>query len=345
MLYVVTGQPGDGKTLYALSRLKKEQEDEKKKSKDKEFKPRATYYFGIAELSPSLGWLPFDDPKLWYDLPSGSRIVIDEAQEIFPPMKAGSTRPESYKRFARHRHQGFDIYLITQNAMNIDFRVRSMCNMHLHVSRNFGMQAATVYQFKEIQNPRDYHAKKDAVKFGFKYPKKNFDLYKSAEVHTHKLNLPVRKLGMIFLMVVAIMYLVYRIYLRFGADRTVSSGAVSSELREITSLGLAGREKKEFEPSQFVPKYKDIPYSADAYQEIVRVEKFPYIDGCMSMVVDYEIFCSCNDQQGNNVYVSTSACMHYINNGSFRFFKTIDDSQRNTQSIRRDNSESAQYAQ
>jgi zona occludens toxin len=333
MLNVVTGQPGDGKTLYTITTVR-DYKKECDQSENTALHGREVHYHGIRDISPSLGWHELKDPAKWMNCPSGSIIIIDEAQEIFPPKPQGSQRPDHYTKFATHRHHGFDIYLITQNAMNIDFRVRSMCNVHWHVSRNFGQERATIYQFKEIQNPRDYHAKKAAIVKQWAYPKEVYDLYKSAEVHTHKRRLPWKQIiifGSIFLALPVLIYLVY-IQLRpesvqpaqlpDGNEPSLPTDLVPAPVKRSLSVS------NEYDPSQFKPAFVDLPHSAPAYQHLTKVRSYPKIDGCSEMRFGSEYSCQCNDQQGNYIPVTENACRTWIKYGMFDPYSANADSRR-----------------
>lgn len=325
MLNFVTGQPGDGKTLYTISTVI-DYKEECDKSKDENLHGRQVWYHGIKGLAESLGWHKFDDPHAWIECPAGSIIIIDEAQEVFPPKPQGSTRPESYNKFATHRHHGFDIYLITQNAMNVDFKVRSMCNVHWHISRNFGREAATVYRFKEIQKPNDYHAKKAAIKSAFTYPKKIYALYKSAEVHTHKPKLPWKQLGFyggLFLLLPVVVYFAATFIMGTG-DRAL--GKVEENIESIpTNQNRGGNNKRQSTPinrftvESFKPEMVDRPYTAPIYASLVRVKSYPKVSGCSRYQFGRNVECTCNDQQGNTIHVSSIMCETYIKRGVFDF--------------------------
>lgn len=340
MLNIITGQPGDGKTLYTISSVR-DYKKECDESKDTKLHGRQVFYHGIAGVNPSLGWQELKEVSKWFELPHGSIIIIDEAQETFPPQKQGSTRPEHYRKFATHRHHGFDIYLITQNAMNIDFRVRSMCNVHWHVSRNFGRESATIYRFKEVQNPRDYHAKKEAIKKQWNYPKEVYDLYKSAEVHTHKPRLPWRQLIIYGGIFAAFPVMLYVLYLQFRPpplaseqpqDNNTTNPVTAAQNQIAGYTGVVRSQPQQFDPTQYQAVYKDIPYSAPAYQHLLRVKVAPMIDGCAEMRFGKTYQCNCNDQQGNRVFVSAGVCKQYIQHGVFNPYQSDID---NTSRLRR----------
>lgn len=332
MFNMVTGQPGDGKTLYTMATVKK-YHDDCKASEDKQLNTRQVHYFGIRRVAETLGWHEIEDPKKWYLLPKGSIIVIDEAQEIFPPMKQGSERPKHYTQFATHRHHGFDLYLITQNAMNVDFRVRSMVNIHWHISRNFGREHATIYRFKEIQNPKDYHAKKEAIKTQWPYPKDVYQLYHSAEIHTHKPTIPWKKLLPLVAGVIAIPLIVVFLFNRLKPPTTEDLAELNgvTDNQQITASNQSQTIQKppdKLSIEQFKPAFKDIPYSAPAYSHLVQVRDYPRVDGCMEYQIGSSYDCTCNDQHGNKIKVSEQACRNYIEYGYFDFTQPASGQRR-----------------
>lgn len=81
------------------------------------------------------------EPKKWMDCPPGSIIVIDECQFVFPKKPNGSKLPEFYEKLAIHRHNGYDIFLITQNPTLVDNFVRGVTR---GVLINFCLEAVAI---------------------------------------------------------------------------------------------------------------------------------------------------------------------------------------------------------
>lgn len=77
------------------------------------------------------------DMHVWLKWPenNGSIVVIDEAQNIFPPRSAGSKTPEIVEWLHVHRHSGVDIILITQMPGRIDKQVRDLVGAHYHIHK------------------------------------------------------------------------------------------------------------------------------------------------------------------------------------------------------------------
>ena len=139
MISLITGQPGAGKTLYALNFVKTRAEKEN----------RPVYYSGISDLK--LPWLELDKGEDWHGVPEGSIVVIDECQRVFRPRVNGAAVPEHVSKLETHRHSGIDLVLITQHPMLADNNVRRLVGQHFHVVRAFGTKKATVHEWGEVK--------------------------------------------------------------------------------------------------------------------------------------------------------------------------------------------------
>ncbi|WP_297843738.1 zonular occludens toxin domain-containing protein, partial [Pseudomonas sp.] len=204
MITCITGLPGHGKTLYAVTLIKAMAEKEK----------RDVFYSGIKGVM--LPWTEFVAEE-WMALPTGSMIVIDEAQFVFPKLAPGAKHPDFYKLLATHRHQGFDIFLITQDVTLIDLFPRKLIDRHLHVVRKFGLQRATVYEFQGAKiEPLAAKTVAGAVVSKWAYPKSSFGLYKSAEVHTVKTRIPA-KIILAVLFIVSFLVFAFFMFKHFQA--------------------------------------------------------------------------------------------------------------------------------
>jgi zona occludens toxin len=92
---VVTGLPGNGKTLWTICHVKEKAEKEK----------RQVYYAGIEIIDKvALPWIEIE-AKEWFKCPPGSIIVLDEAHKIFPLRANGSAVPDHVLPIAELRHQ------------------------------------------------------------------------------------------------------------------------------------------------------------------------------------------------------------------------------------------------
>lgn len=180
-LTLVTGAPGHGKTLYAVDVLRKAKSEGLR-----------TFHYGVKDLSPDVAE-PLDDMKRWFELPSGSVLVVDECQEgdRFPKRPAHQPPPEWIEKISKVRHFGIRIVLVTQDPRNMDHFVRRLIGVHYHVTRKTGQQWALVHEFRPYaDDPRNRQAQKTAQHRIWKYPKDVYALYTSATKHMVKPKVP-----------------------------------------------------------------------------------------------------------------------------------------------------------
>lgn len=197
MIDLRTGTPGSGKTLSMVQALAK-LIDRWKTHPDE---ARPIFVLGIPDLALPHSELPLKSvsigknsaPRLvpdWDALPDGALVLIDEAQGVFPPRSPAMEAPEHVSFLNVHRHRGFDIWLTTQHPRLIDHGVRALVGKHMHYRRMFGGMRAVVYEWDACSD--SLAGTKNAVTSYWSYPRKVFDWYKSAEVHTkQKFKLPV----------------------------------------------------------------------------------------------------------------------------------------------------------
>lgn len=173
MITLITGTPGSGKTLFAVSQLLAG-----------EYKARRLLVSGIEGLTLPHELLDDEGIRRWPELVQpGDVVVIDEVQRLWRPRAAASKVPDDIATLETHRHLGVDFVLITQHPMLLDQNVRRLVGRHMHVRRIFGAGAALLYEWDHASDPG---RTKDATTRSFRYPRSAFSLYKSAEVHTRQ---------------------------------------------------------------------------------------------------------------------------------------------------------------
>lgn len=122
-IYLTTGQPGHGKTAYAVWKAFQWKEE-----------GRDVYVAGIKDFDyEGTGCKPLEDPKLWQDLPDGSVVILDECYTDFPNRNPGAKVPDHVEALARHRHRGFDFMMIAQQSIQLDPFIRGLIEEHVHV--------------------------------------------------------------------------------------------------------------------------------------------------------------------------------------------------------------------
>lgn len=313
MIYLITGLPGNGKTLYTLWHVR----DRAKKES------RPVYVSGIPELAVS-EWHQIDEEQTrqWFDLPDGAIIIIDEAQRIFRPRPGRGDPPPHVAQLETHRHKGYDIYLITQHPSLIDQNVRRLAGTHRHVQRTFGMQRAVVHEWGEVHMNCELR-RNDSSKTNWTFPKDVYSLYKSAEVHTHKVQMPKQVWYLVALLVVLVglfIFLKVRVGQRLdgkmpGVDKPTSPAA--SDMKGAPSLtgGFASDAPRPMTQQEYIasltPRLPDLTYTAPRYDELTKPIDAPFPVGC----IQSGAICKCYTQQGTTYKASADFCRNFIEYG------------------------------
>lgn len=202
MIYLITGVPGSGKTLYAVGELCQKLLAEKVVGKDGKTRKRRLVVDGVPDLvlphelmaaRPDVEPVPLakgetvqiegDGLHNWWEWAQpGDVLLVDEVQRYWRPRGLGTKVPKDIAMLETHRHLGVDIVLITQNPMLVDQNVRRLVGRHLNVRRLFGGARALIYDWDGCQT--DIHRTQGATRSVWRYPKKAYSLYKSSELHT-----------------------------------------------------------------------------------------------------------------------------------------------------------------
>lgn len=172
MITLITGTPGSGKSLYAVWLLQKELKA-----------GRRLLVNGINGLVLEHTLLDDDGVRDWPNhVQAGDILVVDEVQRIWPPVAQGAKVTPDIEALHIHRHKGIDVVVITQHPQRMNKTLRDLVGRHVHVRRLFGMNRAMLYEWDQVRNPSGGY--RDAIKTLWRYPKKVYELYQSAEVHT-----------------------------------------------------------------------------------------------------------------------------------------------------------------
>lgn len=302
MLTLVTGEPGGSKTLNTIKMI----------NEGEEFKGREIYYRGIKSLQ--LPWIEIDDDgcRDWAQLPKGSVIVIDEAQEVFKKRSNNKDVPDYIMGLATHRHSGFDIFLITQQPTLIDHDARKFVNRHFHYERPFNTTVPRRLQFQKCANdPTDYHARQEALVDKVKLDKKYFDLYKSAEIHTHKAKLP-KKVYFIGLMMVLVIAGGFHLASRLASRHNEVQQPVESLSQ--TAISTFDAKPKLSYAEMWKPRLEGLPHTAPAYDKLNEPTQRP-MPNCIVRVKTGD--CNCFTQQATAMDVPFDICHSIVKNGFF----------------------------
>lgn len=306
----ITGLPGNGKTLYTICMVKEKAEKEN----------RQVYYSGIEILDKeALPWIEIE-PKEWFKVPAGAIIVMDEAHKVFPVRPNGSQVPEHVLPIAELRHEGHDLFLITQHPMELDSAIRRRIGRHLHCVRRMGMQACLIREWSRCVENCD-KTDKDAIRHEWLYNKVAYAWYKSAEVHTIKRRLPLKLLWLLVapVMVIVAIVVVMRFVnqqksgdaIRQAAER--AGGSASSVAPGASPGGPAGPLTAQQYVSQFKPRVDGLAYTAPAYDKVTQPVRAPYPAAC----VQSKTRCQCYTQQGTRLETSVELCKGISEGGFF----------------------------
>ncbi len=323
MIYFFTGLNGSGKTLNALKFV----------NEDDAFKDRPIYYHYINELKLPWSQLTKDQVHDWQSLPDASVVVVDECQLLYPPRKQGADVPDPLKALTHHRHRGFDFIFITPNPMLVDTALRRLVGRHHHYERIMGTTLIRRFIYGEcINDPKDYHARQEAQVDQIKFDKKYFSLYKSAEIHTHK----VRLSKQVYIYgIFSLLFFIFLIYAFNRFSNKFSGNNVEQDLQQQTSFSnnyaansplsaiSSSSSSVVFTSDRFTPAFPSKPFTSPFYAQSVNIISAPRITGCMHYEDDKIDICYCTTQQGTLVDVDKRHCKALLTLRSFDF--TLSD--------------------
>lgn len=187
----------------------------------------------------------FIDPTDWYKLPKGSVILIDECQRAFPPRPVGSKVPLHVSQFETHRHGGYDVHLVTQDAKLLDSHVRRLVGRHIHYHNPLASKKVSRLQGDKVFDPTDYHQKKNTISSLITRDEKFYGVYWSADLHTHKIVIPKKLVTLVLVALAVPVMVIYWLSYRFdtnqldnalpAGDRVVSQSSLPSSLSNVIS--------------------------------------------------------------------------------------------------------------
>lgn len=304
---LVTGAGGSGKTLWVVGEVEKLRLET----------GRPVYYHHIDEVT--LPWIYLDDPHKWVDLPSGAIFVIDEAHKFFPQRGPGAP-PAYVEPFGELRHRGYSAFLLSQEPVSLDNFIRKRSNRHVHFKRKFGFEMATMLEWQELGDPNDERSLRTAITRQFRFPKKLYGTYKSADVHTIQKRPPYWKLAPLAVLPLVVLAVVWGIISNFtGSDEVITAPAPApvAPARPAPVNAYGGPEALAWS-QQFRERVRGQPHSAQFYDATLGARVLPKISGCGEVKAKGYYKCFCNTQQGTIITTMTPAeCRFYLKNGWF----------------------------
>lgn len=319
MITLLTGSPGNGKSAYALSYIRSWAKKDN----------RQVYYSGMTLTEAGqthLGWIEID-PVKWNECPPGAIVVTDECQTIYRNRSINASAPKYVTDLETHRHLGIDLVYITQHPMLVDPALRRLTGRHLHCVRKWGMEKSTIHEWGQVRENCDKPAgRKDSIKHHWAFDTSVYGLYKSAELHTMKRNIPW-SVKLLFILPFVLAGLIYVIYNSFMKRIDVSKAAAASSssmsgAKQIASTGA--RKSDDFDPVADAKKYvfmqtprvEGLLYTSPKYDEITKPTAVPMPAAC----IDAANRCQCYTQQGTKMEVAQNLCIDIAHNGYFQEF-------------------------
>ena len=312
MITITTGLPGHGKTLYTIEAVERLRQES----------GRPVYYkrkdgpgdYGIDELQ--LPWLPLADATKWFELPAGSIIVIDECQRLFVKRPQSGQVPDYVSKLETHRHDGFDLFLITQDAKNIDAHARRLIEQHWHVQRLYGTERFRLYTWQACHDPTRKADLALAQTSVSKLNSKFYSAYKSAEVHTVKRRLPWKWIAAVVVGFVVIPLIAIRVFAWFHTETVETLAGEAQPPPGVLEEGeqpqpVGRRALATWEAQAFVPRVDGWLWSAPFYDEVRPKLHARRVVGCMLLEFRNRTICKCSDGQGD-AGLDTRACREWI---------------------------------
>lgn len=335
MIILQTGVPGSGKTSSVVALLMNDESYTHYTDKDGVKKKRPLFVNGIPEFKIEHQELTDEQIKeqpLQNFLPYGSLVVIDEAQRLMGTRSAASKVPEFIEALATHRHHGLDIILITQHPSFLDSFVRRLVQRHMHVS--IKAVGRKLYEWNEcVDQPDSPTNIARAIERTFVLPKKAFEMYKSAEVHTKpKRRIPKSLVFLILflpLLAAFMFHTMTRMKHKYSSNdeqqTVVSASAPVTEPVQAPSENTASapvvkdremttsERNESLKPEDFQPTIEERPESKPIYDRVRQVKTFERVAACIS---GGNTGCTCYSQQGTALKeISKATCQDYVKNG------------------------------
>lgn len=273
MITIITGTPGAGKTLYTVSKLLLPLVGTtvKQEVNGQVVEYPRTIYTNIKGLMIDHELIDGSEKgglRNWQEWAKpGAVIVFDEVQKVWEPRANGSKVPSDIQALETHRHMGVDFVFITQGLMLTERNLCMLCNRHLHVRRVGNMKLAIVYEWDHAS--RALLFAKAFAKSPWRYDKKVFKLYRSADLHTKQPRKLPSLIWFLLAGVVAMAVLAPTFYGRMQERIGVPQAAkVSTEVKKA---------------AQGPSSSPDAPLAAKGDAPVTPEKKEPVLVGCASM--------------------------------------------------------------
>lgn len=315
MLHLITGTPGSGKTLYAVSLIVKYLKENEQLLKDGK-EPRRIYA-NIDGLEIEGVELP---PEDWRETPDGSVIFYDEIQQR-PSYKKEKNDNDIVNALQIHRHTGHDIYGITQFPVLLHPNFKAVVGLHYHLHRGWGLQSATVYQWAYCVDAPNAPSNKKLSEhsFRFNYPKDLFNYYKSATKHTHTARIP-KKFIIIIILVLCLAFISFKLLF---ADNNFFTKTMTGKAGQQTELKkddknqssiVKNENTQQSEKNPIVDEIQRLDLEIQHIQKLQQIEQLKQQEKLLktpSNVIMMDNKCKAFNRAGLHLDIPYSECRKY----------------------------------
>lgn len=330
MLILISGQPGNGKTLRAMAEMLAAYDRDQELVKAGKKEPREFYtnvkgavlgeFYDDGPGKPQVTnpnafpWtkrMPAHND--WTQLPDGSYVQYDEAHSdgktpglelyghLFPSTgKPGESDDPRVRALSTHRHRGFDIDFITQWPNKIHHQVRTLMGEHVHMNRAMGLSRAGVLKWSRVQvDPYDEKAREKSEEEIWAFPKSLYSRYISASIHSdaHKFRMPKKVWQALSMCIVALVigwFLWFKAVPYYQAKYKEKAGGVDTKAESASGSALA--------PA--APASEKISIPGTGLFDSLTAPKVTALAGC----VDTPRACRCWDGEGDLIDQSQVEC-------------------------------------
>lgn len=319
MLYLISGQPGNGKTLRAMALTLEAYEADQELVKAGKKEPRHFYsniQGSTLEDNPdAFPWMEkMPSHNDWTKLEKGSWVVYDEAHSdgatqgleqygrLFPSTgKPGESDDPRIRAMSTSRSSfSIDLVFVTQWPNKIHHQVRTLIGQHIHMNRAMGLQTAGMFTWSRVQvDPYDERAREKSQEEIWHYPKGLYKRYLSSTIHTtsHKFKMPKKAWQALSMLIVACLcgWLVF-------AKGVPYFQAKYKEKAQGSEAQGGGAPRTAAPASSSSVESIEIP--ATGTYTSLSAPRVPSLIGC----VDSDRGCRCWDDEGALIDQSESEC-------------------------------------
>ena len=320
MILLITGQPGHGKTQYAISLALKHVKE-----------GRTVYAGNIKGLKyETAGFVPLERFQDWESLPDGAVILWDECYDALPQRAAGRAVPSYIDALARHRHRGFDFILVCQQPKQLDSFISGLIERHIHCRRKYGTKWVRLLEWDKWQRDTDRASPMQATNWAL--DPTVWQYYESATQHTGKVRVPRMYFWLLGLLI-AVLFAVWAIPTSMANRAKNLEGGETRDRRDAPATGLAwglpqqspvdeetSKSLRYTDPLAYIrPRVSGLQWTAPAYDSVPfgdPIRMFCYISHKTKRGT-----CRCVSQQNTTISTPDDLCRLAVDHGIYDPFR------------------------